>query len=350
MAANFVWPEYKNDKERIKFLSRKYKDVSICEAFASEYKISIQPLHEQVDITPTEPRIGDVLNVHIASVDKNRVVFDTMNLKNELISKVNLYKYSIFRSFIPTDYVKVLVTNIDKQRIYVDPIAPLVDSWMSRHIGDKLYQKQIKNPRPVRVKNLQLTNGGFLGEAVISDVSNFLHEEYTVPAFIPGSQIVLNIAENFEAYNGKEVDAFVVNYMKKPNGDISVVCSVKEYLKFQGECTMMEMFNSWCDGTDYWKMVEKTTYQGKVTGIINSAKKCGIFVEIPGLKITGLVSAKPEELVNYKPHSDVMVKIKGFDEETYFNQTMKQIQHVEPYIIKNGSLEKCNLKPILVLA
>ena len=350
LKADFVWPAYKNDKERIKFLSRKYKDVPIVEAFASEYNFPINQLDEHVDITPVEPRIGDVLDVHIASIDKNRVVFDTMNLKNELISKVNLYKYSIFRNFIPTDFVKVMVTDIDKQRVYVDPIAPLMDAWMSRHIGDKLYQKQIKSPHPVKVKNLRLVAGGFLGEAVVSDVTDFVREEYTVSAFIPGSQIVLNIAEDFNDYVGKEVDAFVVNYLKKPNGEISVICSVKEYLKFQGECIMMDMFNSWCDGTDYWKMVEQTSYPGKVTGIINSSKKCGVFVEIPSLKITGLVSTKPEELVNYKPHSDVMVKIKGFDEETYFNQTMRQIQHVEPYIIKNGSLEKCNLKPILALA
>ena len=348
--ANFVWPEYKNDKERIKFLSRKYKDVSICEAFASEYDVKISKLPEMVDVTPVEPHIGDILKVHITSIDKNKIVFDTMNLKNELISKVNLYKYNIFKQFTPTDYIKVLVTDIDHNRIYVDPIAPLIDSWLSRHVGDKLYQKQINNPKPVKVKNLQLTKGGFLGEAVVSDVTNFVHEEYTIPAFIPGSQIVLNIAEDFEKYVGAEVDAFVVNYLKKPSGELSVICSAKEYLKFQGECIMMNMFNSWCDGTDYWKMVEQTSYPGKVTGIINSSKKCGIFVEIPDLKITGLVSTKPEELVNYKPHSDIMVKIKGFDEETYYNQTMKQMQHVEPYIIKGGALEKCNLKPILVIA
>lgn len=348
--ANFVWPEYKNDKERIKFLSRKYKDSSIVDAFSEEYGVKIAELPERVDMVPFEPRVGDVLNVSIQSIDKNKVVFDTMNLKNELISKVNLYKYDFFKRFLPSDLVKVMVTDIDRQRIYVDPIAPLIDAWLSRHVGDKLYQKQIKNPHPVKVKNLQLTKGGFLGEAIISDVTGFIHEEYTIPAFIPGSQIVLNIAEDFDAYIGKEVDAFVVNYLKKPSGEISVICSAKEYLKFKGECVMMNMFNSWCDGTDYWKMVEQTSYPGKVTGIINSSKKCGIFVEIPELNITGLVSAKPEELVQYKPHSDVMVKINGFDEETYFNQTMKQMQHVEPYIIKDGALEKCNLKPILALA
>jgi hypothetical protein len=110
------------------------------------------------------------------------------------------------------------------------------------------------------------------------------------------------------------------------------------------------MFNSWCDGTEYWKIIENTTYDGKVTGIINSSKKCGIFVEIPSMNITGLVSAKPEELVNYKPHSDIKIKISGFDEETYYNQTVNQLQHVEPYIINDGVLVKCNLKPILVIA
>ena len=349
--ADFVWPEYKNDKERIKLFSRKYKDVGIAEAFAQEYNQPISTnLSVYVNEVPIEPRIGDVIDVHISSITKNLITFNTMSLKKDVTSKVNLYKYDFFKQYIPKEPVKALVTDVDKQRIVVDPIAPLIDRWLYNHIGDKLYQKNIANPKPIRVKNLQLTKGGFLGEAVISDVVDFIHEDYTIPAFIPGSQIVLNIAEDFESFIGQDVDAFVVSHLKKGNGEISVICSVKDYVRFQGECKMINMFNSWCDGTEYWKEVESTTWAGKVTGIINSAKKCGIFVEIPELSITGLIAAKPEELVGYKPHSDISVKILGFDEETFFNQTMKQVQHVEPYSIINGSLERCGLKPILGFA
>lgn len=351
---SFVWPEYKTDKERIKALSRKYKNVSINEAFEQEYGIKslvTEMVIERSNLVPVEPRVGDIIDVSIVSIDKSKVVFDTLNLKNEMVSKVNLYKYDFFKQFTPNGPVKVLVSSVDKHKVVVDPITPLIEDWMNEYIGHKELCKIIGKPKTVKVKNLRLTRGGFLGEVSIKSVENFIHEDYDVPAFIPGSQIVLNIAENFEDYVGKDVDAFVVNYLKNPvTNDFSLICSSKEYYKFLGECNMIEIFNAWCEENDYWKQIESTEFDGKVTGIINSSKKCGIFVEIPELNITGLVSAKPYELVNFKPHTDIKVKIKGFDEETFFNQTMRQVQHVEPYIIENGVLMKCNLKPILTLA
>lgn len=352
---NFVWPEYKTDKERIKAISRKYKNVNICEAFEQEYGIKslvTEMVINRSNLVPVEPKIGDIIDVSIVSIDKSKVVFDTLNLKNEMVSKVNLYKYDFFKQFVPSGPIKVLVSSIDKHKVVVDPITPLIDGWMNEYIGHKELCKIIGNPKTVKVKNLRLTKGGFLGEVSIKSVEDFIHEDYDVPAFIPGSQIVLNIAENFEDYVGKDVDAFVVNYMKNPvTKDFSLICSSKEYYKFLGECCLIEIFNAWCEENDYWKKIEETEFNGKVTGITSPmSKKCGIFVEIPELNITGLVSAKPQELSNYKPHMDIKVKIKGFDEETFFNQTMKQIQHVEPYVIEDGVLMKCNLKPILSLA
>lgn len=186
---------------------------------------------------------------------------------------------------------------------------------------------------------------------MIPSISNWVGEDYTIEAFIPGSQIVLNIADDFEEFVGKEVEAFVVNYIPKPgfDGKMSLICSAKEYIKYQGEKNMINAFKDWCEGNEEWKAFEETSYAGKVTGIINSSKKCGVFVEIPELKITGMVSCNPSELVNYKPKDEVRVRITGFDEEMYFNQQAQQMQHVDPYVIKDGALEKCNLKPILRL-
>ena len=53
---------------------------------------------------------------------------------------------------------------------------------------------------------------------------------------------------------------------------------------------MMSMFNEWCGESDEWKKIAETSYEGKVTGIINSSKKCGVFVEIPSLMITGMIT------------------------------------------------------------
>ena len=130
--ADFIWPAYKNDKERIKYLSRKYKNASIYDAFVSEYKFN-SSLSEQsrvnVERIPSEPRVGDVLKLTITGIDKNRIIFDTFNMKKEVSSKVNLYKYNFFKQFVPQTPVPCMVVDVDKNKISVDPIIPLMDNW-----------------------------------------------------------------------------------------------------------------------------------------------------------------------------------------------------------------------------
>jgi hypothetical protein len=47
---------------------------------------------------------------------------------------------------------------------------------------------------------LKLSNGGFIGKALVPAVSDFIGEPYYVDAFIPGSQIVLNIESDFSRW------------------------------------------------------------------------------------------------------------------------------------------------------
>ena len=60
-----------------------------------------------------------------------------------------------------------------------------------------------------------------------------------------------------------------------------------------------------------------------------------------------MVKVPADELVNYKPGQDVAVRLISFDEETFYNKEVGQVQHVDPYVIEDGVLVKCNLKPIL---
>lgn len=346
------WPEFKRDKDRIRFNSQRYANVSITEAFAQAYGMKLNVQSEIANEVPKELRIGDVVKAKILSIAKNRVEFDTTNLKANLYSSANLYKYERFKKFLPLDPIEVRVTNIVRDRVVVDPFAVMLDSYINPKVAEPWIQKAMDGAKPIKVKNLQLSRGGFIGQAVIPNVSDFVGEDYTVEAFIPGSQIVLNITDNFEQFIGKEVEAFIVNYIPKPGADnkMSLICSAKEVIKFRGEKNMIEMFKAWTESNEDWNRIEETSFEGKVTGIINSSKKCGVFVEIPELNITGMVSAKPEELVNYKPKDVVNVKIAGFEEELFFNQGVGQMQHVEPYVITRGALEKCNLKPVLKFA
>lgn len=356
--ADFYWPEYNSDSKRIKVFSKMYKDMSIAEAFAEHYNLTFKKMPDIVNQVPKELRIGDIINTRIKTIEKGRVTFDTGNIKANVQSSVNLHRYEKLRHYLPLDEIKAVVTRVDKDKVVVDPLTPMIEDWMGPILRDTTIQKVMPNletgacAKPIIVKDLQLTRGGFMGKAVIPTVSEFVGEDYVMEAFIPGSQIVLNITENFEQFNGKSVEAFVMNYMSKPGsrGEMSLICSAKEVIKFNGEVNMIKMFNSWCEDGEIWKQVADMTFEGKVTGVINSAKKCGVFIEIPELSITGMVTTKPEELVNYKPHMNVPVKITGFDEETYFDYAAQQVQHVIPYEIEDGVLKKCNLKPILQFA
>lgn len=344
----FEWPKFNSDRERIRMYSKLYKDKSISEAFSNVYNVSVGEISESANNTPSELKVGDEIMLNILSITKNHVEFDVGNYKAQIRSSVNLHKYERFKHNIPTDPIKVQVMDIQKDKVTVDPLAPTINDYLNPILRNKNVQKIIGNPQTVRVKDLQLTKGGFTGKAILSPVSKFVGEEYTVDVFIPGSQIVLNITDNFEQFVGKEVDTFIVNYINKPGSNsLSLVASAKELIKFNGECKLIEMFKAWCEESEYWNKIKETSYKGRVTGVINSSKKCGVFVEIPELSMTGLVPIEPDKLVNYKTNSEIEVKITGFDEEKKYNALTKQMIHVEPYIIENGYLVKCNLKPAL---
>lgn len=346
----FNWPEFDSDKERIKMNSLKYSNCTISEAFKNEYNVNVTTTKE-IEI-PRELRVGDVFKVDINNVSKRFVEFSNTNLKSNLHSITDLYKYPKFRdNTSPIKDVSAQVVSVDKSEVRVDLIAPLLNEYLTPIISNNWIQKKMSGATPIKVKNLKLTRGGFIGRAVIPNVSEFLGEDFEINAFIPGSQIVLNIADVFERFENTTVDAFIVNYIQRPGTNtMSLICSVKEYLRYKGEMNMINMFKDWCENSNSWKTTSEMRWIGKVTGVINSSKKCGIFVEIPELFITGMVPMSPGNLVNYKPGDALNVYIKGFEEEFFFNQHAQQLQHVDPYKITNGCIEQCTLKPILEIA
>ena len=342
----FQWPEFASDSERIKIYSARFKNKSVTEAFQEVYGVDLTGASEKANETPREYKVGDVIKTRLDNVAKDSVTFADVNYKGTVLCSANLYKYRKLRGGSP-EAINAVVTDVKKDRITLDPIKPMTEEWINNTVASPVLQNVLGDPRTIKVRNLQLTAGGFTGKAVIPSTSGFVGEEYTVDAFIPGSQIVLNITDDFEQFIGKDVDAFVLNYIQKGDG-MSLICSVKAYLTFLGHERLIEMFNRWCEDSPKWEKYSKAVHGGVVTGVINSSKKCGVFVEVPDLNITGMVKVAPEELVNYKPGLDVAVRLSSFDEETFYNKEVGQVQHVDPYIIEDGVLMKCNLKPILV--
>ena len=341
----FDWPEFANDRTRIKVYSNRFKNKSVAEAFQEVYGVDLTGVSNTANELPREYKVGDIIKTKLVSVSKDSVKFADVNYKGIVMCSINLYKYRKLRGG-SDELIDAVVTDVKKDRISLDPIKPMTEKWIHDVISNPVLQNVLGNPKTIMVRNLQLTAGGFMGKAVIPSTSKFVGEEVTVDAFIPGSQIVLNITDDFEQFIGKDVDAFVLNYVQKGE-DMSLICSVKSYLTFLGHEVLIELFNRWCEDSPKWDEFAKKIYNGKVTGVINSSKKCGVFVEVPDLNITGMVKVVPEELVNYKPGDDVYVSLSSFDEETFYNKEVGQIQHVDPYVIDDGVLMKCNLKPIL---
>lgn len=353
----FEWPEFKTDSERIKHNSSvaKQNELSITEAFAQLLGVDINPdsnLQINANIIPTELRVGDELNMFIRSVSKNRVEFECVNLKQEISSNTNLYRYQNFKRFIPREAIRVRVISATPQRVVVDPVITMVEDFINPRVSNPSIQKTMtQDPQYVTVKNLKLTRGGFLGQAVIPSVSSWVGEDYTVDAFIPGSQIVLNIENDFSRWEGKTVQTFITNYIPKTNKDgvtkMSLICSAKEKLKFDGEKNMINLFKHWCESDKVWEEFSKKQLQGKITGIIHTSKKCGVFVEIPDYNVTGFVTTDPDKLSKYSPMSPIQVNWVGMEENVYYDESTKQTVHNEPFVIENDVLQKCFIKPIL---
>ena len=96
--ADFVWPEFNSDKERIKAYSKRYKNMSIKDAFEHTYGIKINSTKESVNDVPKPLVVGDRVNLNVLNINKSKVEFDIGNYKTPITSAVNLNKYKRFKN------------------------------------------------------------------------------------------------------------------------------------------------------------------------------------------------------------------------------------------------------------
>lgn len=340
------WPEFKTEKERIRAYSKRYANTPISEAMCGikEETINIP----QIPVTPVvngiyKARItkhGDYVSVH------------GLSAKEQVICRNNLKRYTNMEMTDREIDVKVVAIDKLRQTITIDVLQPLFENWINSIMEDKTIQYNVKSPKVVSVSNLRLGNGGFIGKAEIQAISEFIGEPYYVDAFIPGSQIVLNIENDFNRWNGATVDTFVAGYTTRPDSvnQMSLICSRKALLNFSGNLTKIELYGDYCTQGKKWKAFTKSSFVGTVTGVINSSKKCGVFVELPLFNITGMINMEPERLVEFKAGDEVSVRITDFEQMLEYDPSTGNMVHQEPYKIENGCLKSCILKPVLELA
>lgn len=340
---------YKTESERISRNTSKYAKMSVADAFAQEYGLTLsEEVRKMPDFVPSDLTLGQVIELKIHSITKDGVLFDSSNYKTNFATRNNLSRYPKFGEFIPTNAIPVRIVEIKPDTVMVDMFGPMVEQFVLPYVKHPWMQYKLHDYKPIKVKDLHLVRGGFLGQAVIPNISNWVGEEYTIDAFIPGSQIVQNTTDDFEQFEGQDVEAFIVAYSPKPfNAGMSLVCSVKNLIKHRGNLRMMEIHKWWCDNEDNWKHFTEEKFDGIVTGIINSSQKCGVFVEVPALEITGMVNVPAERLSEYHPGDEITISIDGFDEKLVYNELAGQMQHTAPFEIVDGAIKEVNVKPIL---
>lgn len=351
----FEWPSASSEQRRIRETSNTLRNKTLAESFAAVYGVrEVFGVKENVErlqaITCKELKPGDIVELRILAIDKKGVTFEQDAYKETIVSTVNLYQYPNFKRFLPKEPVKVKVMSKDLNKIYVDPLQPMVDEFVDRITKLVDIQANVKNPIITRITGLRHMRAGYIGNIRIDNVSDFCGKDMYMQAFIPGSQITLNIESNFEKWDGKDVDTFITNLAVKPGTtNVTIACSAKEYLRFLGNLNTIQMFKDYTENNKAWKDQVKKVYDGNITGICRTQNKTGVFVEIPSIGVTGMVPVSREELTTYHPGS-CQVRIVGFDELVRFNKDVGQMQHVEPYRIENDILRKVNIKCTLEFA
>ena len=335
------------EKERIKYMSSKYKNMSITKAFSIFYDIELsqdvkvnKSLNNVQDII-----VGNIYSGYVKSFDKHGMVFDIPGVKDEIVSKENFNDCAAAINNYLLNHDNKLIFEIrehKKDKYIVSVINAYYRLWINQ------IEKAIKNENCIEVHIDSLVRGGYLCSTNIATLSNLTGRKYTHSVFIPGSHIVLNIERDFEKWIGQDVyivpQKFVEFRKNLHTGETenSLVGSRKRVLEILGLKNMEEMYKIYAfsksnDAVSY----EPETLHGIVTGIINSNNKTGVFVEIADKYITGLTPMSSSELLDYKPGDPIDVKIKEFE--------IKDSK--DPFVYsKKGQIVKSNCRAVFELA
>ena len=344
---NILDSMFSNDRDRIKFNTHAFANMSIAKAFAKTYgyKLSDEIKKDQTMNTVTNIELGQIYLGEVKQLDKNVLTLTIPGVKEELICKENFNScIDNLRNYLMTHNNQLMFEAREKKpgAFIVSVTNGYFRYWMKQIEND--IQKEV----PIDVHIDEVVKGGFMAHVNIDPLVAITGKEYVNSVFIPGSQIVLNIEKDFEKWVGQDVEIIpqkVVDFKHDyTTGCIekSIVGSRKRLLQLDGYQNLYELWYKdhlakHNDNVTY----ERPVLDGHVTGIINSAKKQGVFVELDGKNITGLMPMDPSKLLDYHPGDPITVKIKEFEIQEgkdAFKTTRK------------GKVIQCNTRPVFELA
>lgn len=335
---------FKNDKERIRYMKDNYSHLSLAEQFAVFYgeEVSNTVKKNKRINNPVNIEVGGSYKGVVTEISKNGIVFDVTGVKEEVISKENFSDcMDAVQNYLLNHENELLFTVTEKKdnKYYVSVLEGYYRSWQ------KQIEKAIEQRAAINVHIDSLVRGGYMCHTDIWPISELTGKTYTSAVFIPGSNIVLNIENDFERWLDKDVQAVPQKFTKfrsfgRPTEN-SLMASRKMVLKILGMKNMYEIYTRAKLGERPDVKYVPEVFTGKVTGIINSNKKTGIFIEIEDKYITGLMPVDEATLLNYKPGDTVQVYIQEFE----------CMEGKEPFFIDRKNIIKaCNIRPVFARA
>lgn len=336
------FPYFSNEHDRLKYMKENYGNMSLDKAFSVYYNETLTSDQKKMfksvaNVVTLE--VGKIVQATVTKMDKNGIEFEIPGVKEEIISKENLMDIE--------DALSVyLLRHNNKLSIEVRDFKH--GSWRVSvlnayyRIWKDAVNNAIKNEEGLQVHINELTRGGYICETPIWTLQELTGKEYMSTVFIPGSQIVLNVEKDFEQWIGQDVVVVPQNFgkFKRATGapiEDSIIASRKRCLQKIGISNLYDLYQKYLLVQKFKKDDEPAMrFNAKVTGIINSNNKTGIFCEIEDKFIVGMIPCTEDELLNYVPGEQITVEIGKFEVG----------EDKEPFLIKNNKIQKCYTKPI----
>ena len=337
---------FSNDKERLKYMKENYGDMDLAKSFEVFYGLKVSPATKKLNTINkiTTIIIGDVYEGTVSSFNQRGITFEIPGVKEEILSKETFNDcFDEVQNYLMNHNNKLMFEVREKRngKYYVSVINAYYRIWQ------QLIERCIASETPINVHIDDLVRGGYLCHTSIWPINELTGKNYTSSVFIPGSLIVLNIESDFNKWIGKDVNIIPQKFTRyRPAGapaENSLVGSRKRLLQLEGFKNIYDIYTRMKLATMPGAKYTPEVFEGTVTGIINSSKKTGAFVELDNKYITGLLSLNSESLYEFHPGDKIKVTIKEWECQP----------EKEPFVFdkKNPSqVYKCHLRPVFELA
>ena len=338
------FPVFNSERERLRYMKDKYSKFDIAKAFSLYYNenVNVKNISNENVFNVTTLEIGKVVEATVKDWNGDgTLAFYVPGVKEEIVTNERFEHSNLhFQQYLNSHENKLFIElrETKRGRLIVSVLNAYYKLWR------KSIERAIKREDGMHVHINSLTKGGYLCSTPIWQLQNLTGENYTVCCFIPGSQIIMSVETDFDKWVGQDVVCVPQKFgtFRAAAGakmEDSIICSRKRALQKAGIQNMYEMYTTKKLKDSLGGSTDAMKYTGKVTGIINSNNKTGVFVEINDLYVIGMIPVGADDLVNYVPGEHVNVELTGFD--TADGQ--------EPFVIKNDRIVKCSAKPVFRL-